>query len=48
MKVLYQLVSQTNHAALWHEAISGRKKEDIISTYHKFFMLHRDDKSITL
>lgn len=35
-------------AALWHEAISGRKKEDIINAYYKFIMLHRDETNITL
>ncbi|CAH1099867.1 unnamed protein product [Psylliodes chrysocephalus] len=35
-------------AAIWHEAIRGRKKEDIISTFHKFFLLKRDAKKIIL
>ena len=35
-------------AILWHEAISGRKKEDIISTYYKFFLEMRDYETIVL
>jgi len=35
-------------AAVWHEAVSGRKKEDIISTFHAFFLHHRDVKKITV
>ncbi|KAH9640866.1 hypothetical protein HF086_015205 [Spodoptera exigua] len=29
-------------AAIWHEAVSGRKQEDIISTYRSFFGSKRD------
>lgn len=29
-------------AVLWHEGISGRCKEDIISAFYKFFLLKRD------
>lgn len=29
-------------AVLWHEAISGRCKEDIVSTFYKFFIEKRD------
>lgn len=35
-------------AVLWHEGISGRKKEDIISTFHAFFLHNRDEKKIIL
>lgn len=35
-------------AALWHEAIQGRKKEDIISAFYKFFLSQRDAKKIIL
>lgn len=35
-------------AVLWHEAISGRKKEDILSSFRMFFMEVRDAKNITL
>lgn len=35
-------------AVLWHEAILGRKKEDIISALHKFFLNCRDAKLVTV
>lgn len=35
-------------AALWHEAISGRRKEDIISCFGVFFEQNRDLKHIIL
>lgn len=35
-------------AALWHEAISGRKKEDITSSFGTFFIQNRDLKHIIL
>lgn len=35
-------------ATVWHEGIAGRKKEDIISTFHSFFLENRDSTSITL
>ena len=35
-------------AALWHEGISGRHKEDLISAYNAFFLHHRDSKKIIL
>ncbi|CAG9773648.1 unnamed protein product [Ceutorhynchus assimilis] len=35
-------------ATIWHEAIRGRKKEDIISTFYKFFLEHRDRIKIVL
>lgn len=35
-------------AAIWHEAVSGRKKEEIISTYYEFFLQCRDYKNIIL
>jgi len=35
-------------AVLWYEGVAGRKKEEIISTFHKFFLEHRDKKKITL
>jgi len=35
-------------AVLWHEATAGRKKEEIISAYHAFFLHHRDVKHIKL
>lgn len=35
-------------AALWHEATSGRKKEDIVSCFRAFFMQNRDLKHIIL
>lgn len=29
-------------AVVWHEAIAGRKREDITSAFHKFFTTYRD------
>ena len=33
---------------IWHEAVSGRWKEDIISTFYKFFLQQRDSEKIVL
>jgi len=35
-------------ACVWHEGISGRKKEDFISTFSNFFTNHRDANTITI
>lgn len=35
-------------ACIWHEAIAGRKKDDIISCFRAFFLHYRDVKHITL
>ncbi|XP_030748954.1 uncharacterized protein LOC115885491 [Sitophilus oryzae] len=35
-------------ACLWHECISGRKKEDLISTFHVFLIAMRDFENITI
>lgn len=35
-------------AALWHEAISGRNKEDIISAFYSFFIHNRDVEQFIL
>lgn len=35
-------------ACVWHEGISGRKKEDLISTFFNFFSHHRDANTITI
>lgn len=35
-------------AALWHEAISGRSKDDIISTFYAFLLQNRDRSTITI
>lgn len=35
-------------ATLWHEGISGRRKEDITSAFYAFFLLNRDAKKITI
>ncbi|KAG5885830.1 hypothetical protein JTB14_017200 [Gonioctena quinquepunctata] len=35
-------------AAIWHGGISGRKKEDIISSFHAFFLKNRDAQTVTL
>lgn len=36
------------HAVIWAEPISGRKKEDITSTFHAFLLNNRDAEVITL
>lgn len=35
-------------AVIWHEGISGRNKEDIISTFHAFFQKNRDAENVTV
>lgn len=35
-------------ACLWYECISGRKKEDIISAFHAFFLHHRDELNFVI
>ena len=35
-------------AVLWHEAIDGRKKEQIISAYYQFLLENRDIKHMVL
>lgn len=35
-------------AIIWHEGITGRSKEDIISTFFAFFIHKRDDVEITI
>lgn len=35
-------------AAIWYEAISGRKKDDIISCFRAFFLQNRDFKHLVL
>lgn len=35
-------------APLWHEGISGRKQEQIISAYHQFFLANKDRANIVL
>lgn len=35
-------------AALWHEGISGRKKEDLISCYRSFLLYYRNATTITI
>ena len=35
-------------SVLWHEAIRGKKKADIISTFYKFLLIERDAKKIIL
>lgn len=35
-------------AVIWHEAISGRKKEDIISTFYKYFLSNSTVKMFTM
>ncbi|KAG5868844.1 hypothetical protein JTB14_012781 [Gonioctena quinquepunctata] len=35
-------------AAIWHEGIAGRKKKDIISSFHAFFLKNRDAQTVTL
>ena len=33
---------------IWHEAVAGRKEEDIISVYYQFFLECRDKKRVVL
>ena len=33
---------------LWHEAIAGRKEEEIISVFYQFFLEYRDKKRVVL
>lgn len=40
--------SRQTYACIWHEAISGRKKDDIASCFKAFFTYYRDLKHITL
>lgn len=35
-------------AILWHEGVSNRKKEDLVSTFFQFFLTFRDSKRINL
>lgn len=35
-------------AVIWHECVSGRKKEDLISTFHAFLSKNRDIRNITI
>ncbi|KAJ8677726.1 hypothetical protein QAD02_013513 [Eretmocerus hayati] len=35
-------------ACVWHDGIAGRKKEEIMSAFHQFFLYHRDKKKIVL
>ena len=35
-------------AVIWHEAVSGRKDEDIASAFYKFLMTQRDAETITI
>lgn len=36
------------YAVLWHEAIAGRKKEELVSTFHSFILSKRDEDSIII
>ncbi|XP_050509131.1 uncharacterized protein LOC126886301 [Diabrotica virgifera virgifera] len=35
-------------AVVWHEAISGRSKEDIVSAFYAFLLANRDTTNITI
>lgn len=35
-------------ACLWHECVSGRKKEDLVSTFHAFLLHMRDRENIII
>ena len=35
-------------AVLWHEAIAGRKKEELVNCFHQFFLYHRQAKTFKL
>lgn len=36
------------YAFIWHEAVSGRSKYDIISTFYRFILNLRDVESVTI
>nr|CAI5839641.1 unnamed protein product [Callosobruchus analis] len=36
------------YSAVWHEGITGRNKEDVVSAYYAFFLQYRYTKCITL
>lgn len=38
----------TPHACVWHEAVSGRSKDDIISTFYNFLLTARDVENVTI
>lgn len=44
----YKTADIMSFAAIWHEGISGRKKEDIICAFRAFLMNFRDLNKITL
>lgn len=35
-------------AIIWHEATAGRSQSDIISSFNKFLLLHRDAQEVTI
>lgn len=35
-------------AVIWHEAVAGRKTEDIISAFYAFLLKNRDRKQVTI
>lgn len=47
MKVLYRSVRKASYslACLWHKAVQGRKKEDIINSVYKFLRSQGCEKS---
>lgn len=36
------------YAAVWHEGIAGRKKEELISSYHSFLLHNRNATTVTI
>lgn len=43
-----QTKSKKPIAMIWHEATTGRSQSDIISTFNKFLLMHRDAKEVTI
>lgn len=41
-------IKSNPYAIIWHEAISGRAKDDIVSAYYAFFLANRDKKTIVI
>lgn len=35
-------------AIIWHEGVTGRKKEDLISTFYSFLLKNRDWRNVTI
>ncbi|KAH1019592.1 hypothetical protein HUJ04_009385, partial [Dendroctonus ponderosae] len=43
-----QSLAKAPVALVWHEGVAGRSKSDLISTFYKFLLFHRDVKELTI